>query len=100
MSDCIDLVDDEQIQSLSGGESLFVDDAQAVSEGVGPSSERTSSRSGRTVKKRKKSSWVFDHFAIGDNGSRICTVAKCKTVYSNSTSTSTLSLHLKVKHKI
>ena len=50
-------------------------------ESHGAYSATTSSRLGRTVKKRKKSSWVYNHFLVDStNGQRRCNVRRCKAV--------------------
>lgn len=54
------------------------------------------SSSGR---KRKHSSWVFNHFADDPATGRVmCMVQVCGTTYAKVSSTSTLALHLKTKH--
>ncbi len=62
---------------------------------------RVSSAVGRRSKKRKKVSWVYNHFALDEASNRIsCLVSRCKTHYSSGTSTATLALHLTKIHKL
>jgi hypothetical protein len=87
------------------------DDVGGSSMPVSTASGGTISTSGRRTKKRKKSSWVFNHFVPSDRNDPIfkwvCTVPikfpsskPCNHSYSRSTSTTTLAGHLKKKHKL
>lgn len=54
-----------------------------------------------TNKRRNKSSWVFQHFAIDENcGKRRCAVTGCKSSFSSSTATGTLARHLQKSHRL
>lgn len=56
---------------------------------------------GRTTKKRKRSSWIYNPFAIEEGAvRRRCTVRRCKVSYSASTATGTLASHIRNKHGI
>ena len=51
-------------------------------------------------KRKKRQSWVWDHFRIGRNGKPRCRVGRCSKEYGAKSATATLAYHLLKKHSI
>jgi hypothetical protein len=85
------------------------DEEVEVLEDENPMSARSSqatSSTGRTMKKRKTSSWIHQYFSVSTDGMMHCILCvpssggSSTSVYSSKTGTSSLSRHLKVAHRI
>ena len=97
--DKLNALSDDSGEDASDDE-IDQDNAISTCPSICPSSDLTISKSGRVGKKRKKTSWIYNHFAVDAKGRRKCTIGRCKAIYSSSTATRTLSQHLRDKHRI